>query len=181
MRYTITSSQLNYFRKEGRVEFEDLYTVEEVESLKALLEAASVSSKATRDLQRENPPLLSALHTTRLGQLASGLCGKKRLRIAFTQYGPFFKTVTSLTEISSLTETCAGCIINLETGSTLFYQINLPIDFPALTMSYLLIVFATDKARYNLQEKDPCAHLLKKLGYGNGDLITEETHPLIIK
>jgi len=181
MRYTINSSQLNFFRKEGQVTFEELYSNIEIVSLKALLDQARSVSGSSRDLQRDNPPLLSALHTSRLGQLAVGLFGKKRLRIAFTQYGQVVEGAAPIEQITSMTETCGGCIIDLQTGVTTFYNALFPIDFPSLQHPYLLVVFATDKARYRVQETDPHTHQLKRLGYGSGDQITEETHPLIAK
>lgn len=181
MRYTITSSQLNFFRKEGQVEFEDLYSSIEIVSLKALLDQASAPTHSGRDLERDNPPLLSALHTPRLGQLAANLFVKKRLRIVFTQYGPFFEGTLPIETISSMSETCGGAIVNLATGVVTFYTAQFPLDFAALQTPYLFIVFATDRARYRLQESDPFTHQLKRLGYGFGDLITEETHPLIAK
>lgn len=181
MRYTITSSQLNFFRKEGHVEFEDLYTTLEATTLNELLEGAKALKDATRDLQRENPPLLKALQTSRLGQVGAGLFRKQRLRIVFSQYGPYFEGTLPIEEISSMSETCGGCIIDLQSGSTTFYHAQHPIDFSSLATPYLLIVLATDKARYKYQESDPFTHQLKKLGYGFGDLITDDTHPLIAK
>ncbi|MBS0628614.1 MAG: hypothetical protein JSS30_00135 [Verrucomicrobia bacterium] len=181
MRYTITSTQLNFFRKEGQIEFEDLYSSIEIVTLKALLEQTLAVANTGRDLHRGNAPLLDALHTSRLGQVASGLFGKKRLRFVFTQFGNFFEGVRPIEQISSMTETCGGCVLNLHTGVATFYSAQFPLDFAKLEPPYLLVVFATDKARYRLQDSDPCTHLLKRLGYGFGDLITEETHPLIVK
>lgn len=177
MRYTITSTQLNFFRKEGHIEFEDLYSTIEIVSLKTLLEQIQMG----RDLERDNPPLLKALHLSRIGQLAADLFGKKRLRMAFTQYGPFFEGALPIEQITSMTETCGGCILDLQSGETTFYTPQFPIDFATLREPYFFIVFATDKARYQLRDTDPCTHELKKFGYGFGDLITEETHPLIVK
>lgn len=181
MRFTITSSQLNYFRKEGQIEFEDLYTVEEALSLRAQLDQAQTVTQSERDLQRDHPPLMSALHVSRFGQLATNLFRKKRIRIAFTQYSPRYEAPVAIEAISSFSETLGGCIINLQSGVTTFYQAQFPIDFPSIAFPYLLIVLASDRARYKLQETDPCTHLLKRMGYGFGDLITEETHPLIVK
>jgi hypothetical protein len=101
--------------------------------------------------------------------------------MAFTQYGPFFEGALPIEQITSMTETFGGCILDLQTGEATFYSPQFPIDFATLQMPYLFIVFATDKARYQLRDTDPCTHELKKFGYGFGDLITEETHPLIVK
>jgi hypothetical protein len=181
LRYSITSTQLNFLRKEGHIDFEDLYTSIEIAALKTLLDQAHTKIESGRDLHRENPQLLSDLHPSKLGQVAAALFGKKRLRIAFTQYGPLFKGTFTPEQLSSMTETCGGSILDLQTGAVTFYQADGPIDFTALHHPYLLIVFATDKARYRPQENDPYTHLLKRQGYGSGDLISDETHPLIHK
>ncbi len=101
--------------------------------------------------------------------------------MAFTQYGPFFEGALPIEQITSMTETFGGCILDLQSGVTTFYSPQFPIDFTTLRAPYLFIVFATDKARYQLRDTDPCTHQLKRLGYGFGDLITEVTHPLIVK
>lgn len=180
MRYAITSSQLSYLRKEGEIELEALFSPEEVGNLRHCIELAAAKSETGRDIQREDPPLLNALHLSHLGQIASGLFAKKSLRLAFTQYGPIFHNTISIKELSSISETCGGCTIDLESGNITFYTPDHPILFPELT-PYFFLAFATDKARYKLQEKDIHTHFLKKLGYGFGDLLTVKTHPLIAK
>jgi len=179
MRYTITSSQLNHFRKEGFIDFEDLLEKEKLDTLKKLLDSEIVKNPTGRDLQRENLPLIHAMHFSRLCQIASALFRKNRLRIGFTQYQHFFENNASIEEISSLSETLGGCIIDLTSAVVSFYDSKSPIDFSKLKTSCLFIVFVSEKSRYKLQEKDPYTHLLKKLGYGFGDQLTDATHPLI--
>ncbi len=179
MRYTITSQQINYLRKEQQIELEGLYTVEQAHALKQLLDSAQNSSG--RDLHRENPPLISALYLSKLGQVASQLYGKKTLRLAFTQYTPFPLSTLPIKEISSFSQTCGGCLLDLETGTIFFYTADFPLDFPHIRKPSLFIAFSTNKARYTLQENDPHTHLLKKFGYAFGDLISDATHPLICK
>ncbi len=180
MRYAITSSQLSHLRKEGELELEALFTPEEVGNLRHCIDLAAAQSETGRDIERENPPLRSALHLSRLGQIASSLFDKKPLRLAFTQYSPIFHDAIPLEELTSVSETCGGCAIDLASGSITFYTPDHPIPFPELP-PYFFLAFTTGKARYKLQEKDIHTHLLKKLGYGFGDLLTVDTHPFIIK
>jgi len=178
MRYSITSQQLDYLRKEGTLEFAGIYSEEKIAILKELLEKAV--SDTGRDLQRANPPLLKTLNPSMLGQIASQLYQKKQIKIAFTQTLPCYPEPMTLSEISSVTEVFGGALIDLKTGDVHFYLPDTLIDFPNESEK-LLVVFSTEKARYTLQEKDPHTHSLKKLGYSSGDRLGDETHPLIHK
>jgi len=180
MRYTTTSSQFSYFRQNDQVELEALFSEEEVHNLKTLLDETIQKNVSGRDLQRENPSLSKAIPFSSLGQIASSLFGKKRLRVAFTQYLPPFKKMT-LEKISSVSELLGGCLIHLTSGNVTFISKYLEIDFSAFEEPIFLIAIASDKARYQFQENDPHTHLLKKLGYAFGDQLTDATHPLITK
>lgn len=205
MRYTVSSQQLDYFLREGFVEFETLYTQEESHTLRTLLDQAlqkrlGANPKPDReklksgyDLQREDPALLKALSLSMLGQMGAVLFKHKKLRIAFLQYFPLYGKTASIAEISSMTDIAGAVLINLSgdkiphlpylphaVGSGTFYDLHFPLSFSELDAPFLFIAFAGDKARYILQETDPHTHALKKLGYGVGDRITIQTHPFII-
>ena len=194
MRYVITSTQLNYFRKEGQIALEGLFKEEEAYLLNALLEEEQTHRPSGRDLQRENPPLKKAMQFSRLGQIASHLFRKKRIQVAFTQFPPQSSIIASVLDISSVTEILGGALIRLSTdplpplpylpaniGDAVIYDKNFQIDFTSLSQPLLLIAFTTEKGRYRLCPNDPHTHELKKIGYGFGDLLSNETHPLIIK
>ncbi len=194
MRYNITSQQFDYFRSERHIEFEALFSKEEAQTVRSLLDEAYAKNPTGRDLERDHAPLIKALKLSRLAQAASALVNKTKLKVAFSQYYPPYKTIDALEDLSSVTETSLCALLNLnetplpdfaylpmEMGDVGFYANEFPIDFTDLDMPVLLIAFATEKARYKLQKKDPHTHLLKKLGYGFGDLLSEETHPLVIK
>lgn len=190
MRYNITSQQFDFFHKEGWIVFEGLFSEEEAETIRSLLDQAKKNS--SRDLERGNPPLHAALKLKRIGQAASQLINKKRVKLAFTDYPPSFKGAFCLEEISPVSETYGCCLIHLsddpypelhylpkKIGDVGFYQKKFPIDFPKLESPFLFLAFAAETARYILQANDPNTHFLKKLGYGFGDHLTTETHPLI--
>jgi len=195
MRYVISQPQFNHFKREGHIELEGFYPDTEAKNLKTLLdEEHAKRSQNTLDagyeLQRTNSAILKTLQCSKLGQLASAFFQKKRLRIAFTQYHPYYPQPATITEISSFTETCGSALIQLGPatdlpylpsafGNITFYKNDFPIDYPKLDAPFLLIVFATDTAQYIKNETDPHKNALKKLGYGFGDRITVETHPLI--
>ena len=60
---------------------------------------------------------------------------------------------------------------------------ELPLDafLERSSTEYLLFVFGKRDALYTLAPKDPHGQLLKKLGYGYGDHLNNEFHPLIFK
>ena len=72
MRYVITSTQLNYFRKESHITLENFLGDQEASQLLHLLEEAKSHIASGRDLERENPPLKKAIPFSRLGQAAIG-------------------------------------------------------------------------------------------------------------
>jgi len=195
MRYTISSQQFDHLRRERSVALAELFSKEETDLLhneldKALALKTGPGDKslqeeflAGRDLERENPPLKKSLHLSKLGQIAAPLFQKKMLRLAFTQYMLGYPSPATLEEISSVTEVCGGLILSLtgeEAGSGLFIHTDFPLEFPIEAPS-LLLAFSTEKARYRQQKSDPHTNALKKLGYGFGDRLTVETHPLIIR
>lgn len=190
MRYNITSQQFDFFQKQGWIVFEELFSKEEASAIRSLLEDAQTNHR--RDLERENPPLYKALKLSRLGQAAAQLFHKKRIKLAFTEFSPAFPQTISLEEISSVSELFGGCLIQLidhplpeyphlpqQIGDVGFYAKHFPIDFSLLKTPCLLVAFASEKALYIFQENDPSTHFLKKLGYGFGDHLTNETHPII--
>lgn len=192
MRYTITSTQIEYFRKEGHIEFQPFLKTEESKILKNLLDEAKIKTPSGRDLERENKPLGKALQLSRLGQIASQLFNKKRVVLGLTQYFPKFHKVCSLDDLSTVTETVGCALLNLsneplpglsylpiEQGDIGFYSNRFPIDFTSLELPVLFIVFTEENVRYKFQQNDPETHFLKKLGYAFGDRLMQNTHPLI--
>lgn len=191
MRYAVASEHLNFFRRERYIFFEDLFTLDQLETLKKPLRTLPALStpleryQAGRDLFRQDPALKSILLRTKWAEIAATLFHQHPLSLAYTQHiydkVPFAESVT-LKEISAFSEIPGGLLINLQTGSSAF----LAGDCPLVKTGWLtpdaelaLIVFMTQDARYVLVPGDPCVHALKKLGYGFGDRLENATHPLL--
>lgn len=208
MKYLTTIQQQNTFKNQGYLELEALFSLEEVETLKRLLDVAlashlGISSKeipftslenrfiSGYELQRDHPPLNKAMKFSKLGQIVSGLFKEKCLFAAFTQYYPFLPSPSSLINIGSLTEIVGGVLIGFSPstldlcpkhpGNAVFFQSDILLPFPQWDFPLLLIAFASANARYFFQGNDPHTHFLKKLGYAFGDKLTQETHPLIFR
>ena len=68
-------------------------------------------------------------------------------------------------------------------GSVLFISPDLPLDFQKLiatpSQTLLLIAYTHVKPLYIQNTIDPHANALKKLGYGFGDHLKENSHPLL--
>lgn len=180
MRYTISSQQLSHFRRERFLELDGLFSEEEASLLKMCLDEALAKEPSGRDLERDDAKLKKALHLSRIGQVASAIFGKKRLKLAFTQY-PSPWSFAKLEEVSCITELPGGALIDLVTGQVTFYPADQPIVFESITHPYLIIGLSFENGRYKLQESDPHTHRLKKRGYAFGDTLKNDTHPLIVK
>jgi len=190
MRYTVSSPQLSLFKREQKIEFEALFSEEEIDALKKELDRAYAEKPTGYELQREDLPLTKGMKLTRFGQIASALMKKSPLRLAFIKYHLDYPTSATIDQISSVTEVCGSAILALENndlellpqqkGNAIFYDTRHPLPFP-IEGAFLLLVFTTDKARYRLNDSDPYTHYLKNLGYGFGDRLTTESHPYIAR
>ena len=159
---------------------------------------------AGRDLFRDDPILQKASLSRHLGQIASILFNTTPVRIAYDQSlrtttltGSPFVQPTSLTQVSCFQPILGGAIIRLSSdphspdflpkkaGSGVFFEPNFVLPwssfFQTPHQSFLLICYTTEKCRYVLNPEDLHTHALKKLGFGFGDALKNETHPLVFK
>ncbi|NGX38720.1 MAG: hypothetical protein KR126chlam1_00030 [Chlamydiae bacterium] len=181
MRYVVTPGQVDHFVEEGFIEFEELFTPEQASTLHALLEKSHAQKPSGYDLHREDPSLEKALHFSKLTQMGAPLFQKHRLRIGYTLYPVPTEGSQILEETSSITDLLGGLLINFDgetPGSGLFFSPTFAIDYGEREGSSLLIVFAGKIARYVSNEADPHKNELKKMSYGAGGLLSDETHHL---
>lgn len=156
-----------------------------------------------RDLWRSDE-LLKKFLTQKLFPLAAVLGAKRSLRLACDQWIPSDLTWSkrnSLNELFSIQGLVIGALVCAtesklplraslgllplpsHPGSVLFFKPHILLDLPQLIHSsptdMYLIGYALPNALYIENSKDPATNDLKKLGYGFGDPLKNEFHPLI--
>lgn len=166
---------------------------------------------AGHDLGRENPEIKKVIYHKSFSEVALELNFRAPFRMGYNQYIPqkFNSNENfSLNDISSFQGLLFGYILclkaeNLESiedsadsdssespfstvpGHVVFLHPDFPIDYSLLKhrqgCEYILVTYIKDKSVYCFQEKNVQTHFLKKLGYGFGDRIKEETHPIVYR
>lgn len=168
MRFTTSFEHRDFFSKNGYIEFEKLISLEEC----ALL----LSKKTGLDLWRRDPLIKKISLRSQFGEIASQLSRTKVLRIGFDL---LLDPLHSPSLLDSSLKPSIGLLIILageKTGSGLFFHPKLL--FPQMEKAFL-ITYCESKTLYHFKKEDPYTHHVKKLGYAFGDLIKNDTHPLI--
>lgn len=202
MALLLASQHRDFFTTTGYIEFEELLSIKEITALRECIDQVNV----TRDLFRQDSMLKKKILSC--SSFACTLFQKPTLRLLYDQLIQTTKTPEapfdqphSLEEISCFQKVAGGLILSLadfkgealsspyflpipkRAGDAIFVRGNLRLSLPQLFtqphQDLLLIVYGFEKTRYVLQERDPRTHELKKEGYGFGDLLRIETHPLI--
>lgn len=158
---------------------------------------------AGRDLWRSEP-VLQTLLMRKLAPIAQTLMGKKPLRIGCDQWissdYPWEKA-TPCKELFSIQGLALGLLIcstassvplrshlgllplPAKPGNILFFRPNLILDWPQLAhcpaTDLYLATYALTNALYVQNSKDPSTNALKQFGYGFGDPLKNEFHPLL--
>jgi hypothetical protein len=166
MKTEITSQQIVYFRQNGHIRFDnfpvDLSIVEK--------------TPLKRDLWRESPALKKMILRA-LGPVAIELTGKKSLRLVCDQWLETPPTSGRMQDMFCFQGLAAIFVI---TPTTL--DIYEPSSLASLiSPNSYLVVFGFDNVRIIENPKDPNLAVLKKMGYGYGDRLTNEFHPIIFK
>ena len=157
-----------------------------------------------RDLWRDDPVLENFICNRGLAQLTSQLFQQNTLYLAFDQAlrttlrpGYAGADTATLQEKSCIQPLVGAVLIKLSGESHPLSMLpkkreNAVLIAPNLIMpweiffqdpksSYLMIAYAPAKALYVCEKKDPNLHFLKKLGYGFGDNLNTDFHPLLYK
>ena len=193
MRFALTAELRHFFDKHRWIEFEGLFSSEELSHLRKEADHALShrleSQNGTpfflgRDIWRQSPLIRKILFRQNISELASVLFGTKPLRIAYDQYFPAAydpPVPYSLQMLSCLHNLVGGLSIQLDdkAGKGLFFLPDLPL--PPITGPTFLLVYCKAKTLYVEEKNDPHLHALKKLGYAYGDALTAETHPIVYK
>jgi len=158
---------------------------------------------AGRDLWRSIPPLQTLL-MRKLSPIAQSLLGKKPLRLGCDQWIPLGYPWTKplpVKDLFSIQGLALGLLIGnppsppshrshlgllplpAQPGNILFFRPNLLLDWPELAANpktdLYLAAYALPNAVYIHNPKDPATNALKQFGYGFGDPLKNEFHPLL--
>lgn len=176
MKYQITAKQRHFFEKNGYIEFEELLSKKELDTLWHCYR----QDPKKRDLVLRNPKVKEILFSPRFSQIASELSMTRLLRYGFDEV------------LSSCRFKDECCIQGLEiamllyidptaakSANTIFFFPGLCPDIFEQAQTWLVFVWANRDAQYILNQKDPYTHELKKLGYVFGDRLKETTHPVL--
>jgi hypothetical protein len=156
------------------------------------------------DLWRTDSLLRKKILSHTLAEIAGQLFDKKTLLIAFDQLlcttiAPNFpaQIPASLQEISAIQPLAGAALLHLSGApnpspfipsvpqNVLFFSPDLIIPwetfFQLPHQSYLLIAYALPDSLYVHEKRDLHLHNLKKLGYGYGDRLRHEHHPIVYR
>lgn len=206
MKFALQGEHRDFFGKNGYIEFEGILSAHDVNNLKEAIDYVLTDRlknlvnktpqelfMAGRDVWRDSILIKKWTTSPTLSEIASSLFKIKPLRLAFDQAlrtgmstSPFLKA-TSLQQISSLRTIIGGLMIPLseKPGSIVLLsaQYLIPFDTIFSQQNYcsLLIAYSGEKTLYTLDQADPHTHALKRQGYVFGDLLRNDTHPLVFR
>ena len=162
-----------------------------------------------RDVSRKQAEMQKIVRSPHLAKVAKELSGEKMLRLGFDEiYALPLDIDRSMTlfEMSSIAPLVCAVMIALDgesdrpsnapcaagidpfphkRGNALFFSPSAVWDIEAVKshekQRCLLITYASPRALYIYQEKDPHMHLLKRLGYVFGDRLKDVHHPIVAR
>ena len=152
---------------------------------------------------QDDPRITKAALSLRLAEIVSQLTKERTLRLASSQIlsgnlseEKVFNEPMPIETLCSVQRVSCGVILHLSSseelddpqpkkpGSATFFSTRLPISFDYLTktsqLTQLFFIYSVENALYTLTPTDPHTHALKKLGYGFGDHVRPDTHPIVI-
>ena len=152
-------------------------------------------------LWRSPPALQTFLLSRKLTTLLFSLTAKPSLRLVCDQYFPSdfsLKKPTPLKNLFSIQGLVCTLIFSLDTihrpektpplgmlpfprapGNVLFIQPGLLLNWPPAGVPLYVVAYAIHDSVYIQNPNDPAGTSLKQLGYGYGDRLKNETHPLL--
>lgn len=196
MGFGLTKEHHDFFHKHHFIEFEDLLSTKESETLKKAIDLISISEDwihEGHDVWRLKEAIKKVTLHKGLAEIALHLCKKKPLRIAYDQVieGPLSKNPLNLIEASSIRRVVCGLTLQLDKASTaesplvpkkqgsgVFFSPFCQLNFPE-HCHLLMIAYTERTSQYIHEKRDPNLHALKKLGYVFGDRLKNDTHPLL--
>jgi hypothetical protein len=160
------------------------------------------------DLWRDHPQIKKVSLNRDFAEVAAELTKQDKVRIAYDQNisprtgkDSYLPTgMTSLEQMSCIKPIILGLLVRLSEGRQptleklpcpcpsspgdgVFFSSQLLLSWdPLLAMQsehFFLIAYTNAHPLYVLEKRDPCTHALKQQGYGFGDTLKSDTHPLL--
>lgn len=197
-KFALAKEHREFYAHHHYIEFEELLSKEDSEILRkkteeiltARIKPASLASRtahelylAGRDLWRDDLILQKIVFKRTLSEVAAALFKQSFLRVAFDQYQDEIFPL-SLQQMSCLTPLVGALALPLDEkneGKGIYFSSTKPLSLPFCNSPLLIIAYTGKKTQYIFKETDFHTHVPKKLGYGFGDLITNETHPILFR
>ena len=193
MQYLILDSQINFFLAHGYIEFEDVFSLDEISELEKEIDTLLKSDNSygnARDLFRKSEILKKITFSKKISSIVSNLTKRTSLKVAsdqvfYSSNNPFDKEV-SLDDINSFQSLVCAVVIRFSSdqNSLLFISPDLLINFEELFSEgdkFYMVVYGDDRTIYKQNLKDPNVNFLKKFGYAFGDPLKKEFHPIVYK
>ena len=169
MKTAISSQQLVYFRRHGRVRFENF----PFQIMK--------QSDSARDLWRENP-LLKKLILQTLGPMALELARKPSLRLACDHYLTDTARPTRIQDMFCFQGLICVFVFSHDPAEETLLDVFEPSSLTSLLPKEgYLVAFALENGILIENSKDPFNAATRNLGYVYGDRLVNPFHPLIMK
>ena len=203
MKYQITADQKSFFEKNQYIEFEDLVKETQLATLQKCKERGRDIARKNPEVQKIVQSALFAkivkeLFLQKVIRFGYDELYELPLIKDSSAKGEMTETLFEKSSILPLVGAVMICIQNesegfdpsfphapfaQKPGNVIFFSPTLVWDFEPLyqctKQKYLLITYASPRALYIYQEKDPYTHTLKAQGYVFGDRLKEKYHPTL--
>lgn len=164
--------------------------------------------QAGHDLSRTDETIKKIIWSKKLAEIIHEFTGQKPIRFAYDQVfragnnlnsppPPFFSAATNLEQMTALQGQLYGLMLTLQEGegvsapfspkkgSGMLFTSHYPINFETLykctKQNYLLIVFTGAISVVLHKEQLPHPYAFKQLGYGIGDTLSDDLHPILLR
>ncbi|MDJ0651416.1 MAG: hypothetical protein QNJ27_00125 [Simkaniaceae bacterium] len=196
MGFGLAKAHHDFFHKNHFIEFEELLSPKEMDALENAIDAVVTSKDwihAGHDVWRRAKAIKKVTVHKGLAEIASSLCKKSPLRLAYDQVikGPLSNDLLNLIEASAIQKVVCGLTLQLyptvstenplipkKRGAGVFFSPFCNLDFPK-NCHLFMIAYTVKMSQYVHETRAPNIHALKKLGYVFGDRLRVDTHPLL--
>ena len=197
MKFALVKEHRDFFARHRYIEFDGILSDKEDSELNQAITSLLIKKiqpkpfsdasprdlyLAGRDLWREDPAIAKISLKKSLAEIAGELFKESELRIAFDQFQEETFSL-SIEQMSSISPILGAVAIPLggQAGRAIYFSASAPLNLHFFSRQLLIIAYSANKSQYTLNEKDPNTHNLKKIGYAFGDLLKNDTHPLLLR